>query len=113
MVDEDGLVGMVTWKDTYQALSIDPGSSGCFEVPWMNKLRVSDIMKRDFLTLVPYLAVGLAAEAMLKCRTDGLPVISHGKLVGIITEHDIDRMFTPRNNGEMRNSPHNKLTKQR
>ena len=54
-----------------------------------NKVTVSEIMNHDPVTVAPETntvdAIRLMREAQLGC----LPVVKDGKLVGLVTEHDL------------------------
>lgn len=79
VVDENGvLVGIVSEKDLLRGKSGDP---------------VEAIMTRDVVTVTEYTAVEEAARIMADRRISSLPVMRDGKLVGIITETDVFRIF--------------------
>lgn len=91
VVDEEFL-GIVTQSDILRAL---PGLGE--EDDEQTKLlmvtqRVRDVMTYDPVTVDPEDTIQEAAERMLEYQVSGLPVISGGKAVGIITESDIFRL---------------------
>jgi acetoin utilization protein AcuB len=55
--------------------------AGTFE-----SLKVKDAMTRNPITTPPQASASQAAAVMLESRIGGLPVIEHGKLVGIVTD---------------------------
>ncbi|MEM1417396.1 MAG: CBS domain-containing protein [Myxococcota bacterium] len=100
VVDGDRLVGLLTHRDilrlTAGSLDDSPGaeerrsraSSGAF---------VATVMTRDVLTASPELSIGEAARRMVEGRFGCLPVVdAFGKLVGIVTEHDVLRWTVER-----------------
>lgn len=56
-------------------------------------LELSDLMVRDPITVAPETDVEQVARLIYKRKISGLPVVSDGRLVGIITESDILRAF--------------------
>jgi CBS domain-containing protein len=54
-------------------------------------MKVADIMTKNLIVVEPATTVGEAARLMLDNRISGLPVVSGGKLVGIVTEGDFLR----------------------
>jgi acetoin utilization protein AcuB len=91
VVDND-LIGMLTQSDILRAL---PGllDEGDRETRLMKVTRkVRDVMTYDPVTVDPEDTIQEAAERMLEYEISGLPVISGGRPVGIITESDIFRL---------------------
>jgi len=75
---EDNLVGIVAEKDLLRARNED---------------LLSDIMTRDVVTVTEYTALEEAARIMADHKISSLPVMRNGKLVGIVTETDLFRVF--------------------
>ena len=92
MVDGQ-LVGIVTDRDVRDA------SPSVFEVASRRRARpdgtdpdripISDVMSRNVLTLAPDAPVAEAVRVMRRERIGALPVVDHGKLVGILTRSDL------------------------
>ena len=79
VVDAKGnLVGIVSEKDLLRARAEEP---------------VREVMTREVITVTEYTALEEAARIMADHRISSLPVMRHGKLVGIITETDLLRIF--------------------
>ncbi len=55
----------------------------------MGKVRVGDVMTRDFVSVRPDTSIIDCAEKMIKKRVGGLLLVEDKKLKGIITEKDI------------------------
>lgn len=60
-------------------------------------MRISEIMKRDIITIQDDETIGTALEKMSSMRVNGAPVVNRmGKLVGMIVKADIYRfLMTP------------------
>ena len=87
VVDANGcVVGILSDRDLRSATP-SPLMEGDHEA--VLKTRVETIMIRDVITCHPLDFVEDAAAQMYRHRVGSLPVISHEKLVGIITERDI------------------------
>jgi acetoin utilization protein AcuB len=79
VIDEkDALIGIVSEKDLLRAKGDDP---------------VEKIMTRDVVTVTEYTALEEAARIMADHKISSLPVMRNGRLVGIITETDLFRIF--------------------
>ena len=94
VVDRGKLVGIVTLGDVRSA---EPSAASTLSVWEMNnllaKLKVSEIMTREPVTISQEATISTVAEIMLEKKFSGLPVVDEaGKLVGIITESDIFRL---------------------
>ncbi len=80
-VTEDGaLVGMVTTYDLWNA-NISHEQYG--------STTVSKVMSTKLVKIEPDDKVGTAAELFLDNRFHALPVVSEGKLVGLVTTFDV------------------------
>ncbi len=77
------LEGLVTLSDLKQGLM--PSMVG--------DVSLKDIMVKDPLTVAPEDDIETAAQIIYKHKVGGLPVVSNGRLVGIITETDLLRAF--------------------
>ena len=84
VVDDDGrLVGIVVERDLLVAAMRYLQS----------RVEVGDVMTRDVVTVGPDTDLNDVARTMLERKIGGLPVVEHGRLVGIITESDIFKRF--------------------
>jgi CBS domain-containing protein len=89
---ERELTGIITESDILRAAS-GPIPDGDNERRLMQtSLTVGDVMTYDPITVDPEDTIQEAAERMLEYQVSGLPVISGGKVVGVITESDIFRL---------------------
>jgi acetoin utilization protein AcuB len=59
----------------------------------LTRLKVTELMTTEVITVTPDTPMEEAARIMADNKIGGLPVIQDGKLVGIITETDIFKVF--------------------
>ena len=84
VVDDDGqLVGIIVERDLLVAAMRYLQS----------RVEVGDLMTRNVVTVGPDADLNEVARTMLERKIGGLPVVEHGRLVGIVTESDIFRRF--------------------
>jgi CBS domain-containing protein len=94
VVDDGQLVGILTLGDVREAGASDATSLSIFELNYLlARLKISEIMTRDPLTVSPETGLAEAAKLMLHHKIGGLPVLEGHSLVGIITESDIFRAY--------------------
>ncbi|HEX2953635.1 MAG TPA: CBS and ACT domain-containing protein [Bacillota bacterium] len=90
----DRLVGIVTERDL---LKVSPSSATTLSVYELNyllsKLKVSEAMAKNPITVTPDTTLEEAALIMRDREIGGLPVVEDGKLLGIITETDVFDAF--------------------
>jgi len=88
------LVGIVSEKDLLYASPSPATSLSVYEVGYLlTKLKVEDIMAKEVITVDADAPLEEAARIMADNKVEGLPVMSKGELVGIITETDIFKTF--------------------
>jgi CBS domain-containing protein len=93
VVEGDRLVGMVTDRDIVLqvvAKDLDP-----------NKVPVSDVCSESPVTAEPDEALDEALQRMAKEQVRRLPVVSDGRLVGILAQADIARTARPESTGRL------------
>jgi len=95
VLDADGrLIGIVSEKDLLYASPSPATSLSIYEMHYMlSRLRVTELMTPDPITVTPDTLLEEAALIMADNKIGGLPVVEDGKLVGIITETDIFKVF--------------------
>jgi CBS domain-containing protein len=94
VVENGELAGIITLGDLREAGPSDASSLSIFELNYLlAKLKVSEIMTSDPLTVTPQTGLTEAAKLMLHHKIGGLPVIEGKTVVGIITESDIFRAY--------------------
>jgi acetoin utilization protein AcuB len=88
------LVGIVTETDLAKASPSQATSLSVWEIrELVGKVKVEDIMTKDVVTISDDTPIEEAARVMADCKISGLPVIQQGKLVGLITETDLFKVF--------------------
>jgi len=81
VLDQERMVGMLTFHEVLQALAKRRGSLG--------DLRVKDIMTPDPVTATPDMEINDLRRIMLESGARYLPVLQDGKLLGIISFRDV------------------------
>ena len=79
-VEEDGrIIGVITVEDVVRVVGDE----------FFSKIRVEDVMSKDLVSIDPKDTIGQAIALMREYGISRLPVVDGGKLVGVITIHDI------------------------
>lgn len=90
VVDQDNLVGIVTWRDIHRAEAWDGVDFGGLELnSVLQRMTAKEFMSYVPITISPDASVEEAAGLMIEHKISGLPVVEDGRLVGLITETDI------------------------
>jgi acetoin utilization protein AcuB len=95
VLDEQGdLVGIVSEKDLLYASPSPATSLSIYEMhELLSRLKVSELMTTELITVTPDTLLEEAARIMADSKIGGLPVMQGQRLVGIITETDIFKVF--------------------
>jgi acetoin utilization protein AcuB len=95
VLDEEGnMVGIVSEKDLLYASPSIATSLSIYEMhDVLTRLKVSELMTREVITVTPNTLLEDAARIMVDNVIGGLPVVQGGRLVGIITQTDIFKVF--------------------
>ncbi|HDH10077.1 MAG TPA: CBS domain-containing protein [Chloroflexi bacterium] len=95
VVDKKGkLVGIVTEKDLLYASPSPATSLSIYELHYLlSKLKVHEVMTKEVITVTEYTPLEEAARIMADNKIGALPVMRGDKLVGIITETDLFKIF--------------------
>jgi acetoin utilization protein AcuB len=89
------LVGIVSEKDLLYASPSPATSLSIHEIHYLvSRITVDEVMTRDVFTVSEYTPLEEAARIMADNKIGGLPVVRDGRLVGIITESDLFKIFT-------------------
>ncbi|NLG99121.1 MAG: CBS domain-containing protein [Chloroflexi bacterium] len=88
------LLGIVTENDVNRALPSDATTLSKWEMhELINKVKVQEIMTEQVVQIEEDTPIEEAARIMADCKISGLPVMRDGKLVGMITETDLFKIF--------------------
>ena len=81
VLEQERLVGILTFREVLEALAKGGGALG--------DLRVKDIMSTDPVTAAPEMEVNDLRRTMLETGARYLPVLQDGKLLGVISFRDV------------------------
>ncbi len=95
VLDENGkLVGIVTEKSLVYASPISTTALSVFEVDYiLSRTKVGQIIQGSVISVGPDWPIEEAARVMVDRRIGCLPVVENDKLIGIISDTDIFRVF--------------------
>jgi acetoin utilization protein AcuB len=95
VIDKSGkLVGIVSDKDLLHASPSPATSLSVWEVTYLlGRIKVQEVMTRKVITITEDTPVEDAARMMADHKIGGLPVVRGAKVVGIITETDLFKLF--------------------
>jgi acetoin utilization protein AcuB len=93
-MDDGVLVGIISDRDIKAALlSAATSVEGRQRDRLLERLSAGEIMARPVITIAPMFPVEEAARIMVVEKISALPVTANGRMVGIITETDVLRLF--------------------
>ncbi|MFZ2489822.1 MAG: CBS domain-containing protein [Anaerolineae bacterium] len=95
VLERGRVVGIVTRSDIREASPSEATSLSVWELQYLlGKLTMADIMTRKPVVILPTATIRDAANLMYAHKIGALPVVdTDDRLVGIITESDIFRLF--------------------
>lgn len=94
VVRDGKLMGIVTDRDLKEATPSKATTLSVYELNYLlSKLTIKEVMTAPVMTVGPDDAIEEAALVMETHRVSGLPVVDHGRLVGILTITDLLRAF--------------------
>lgn len=95
VVDKKGkLVGIVAEKDLLYVSPSPATSLSIHELHYLiSRIKVQDVMTKDVITATEHTPLEEAARVMADNKIGSLPVMRDDKLVGIITETDVFKIF--------------------
>ncbi|MGC8856388.1 MAG: CBS domain-containing protein [Anaerolineae bacterium] len=94
VVKDGKLIGIVSEKDLLNASPSPATSLSIWEMNYLlSKITVKEVMTKDVLTVTEDTPIEEAARIMADNKIGGLPVVSDGNVVGIITETDLFKIF--------------------
>jgi acetoin utilization protein AcuB len=94
IMKEGKLVGIVSDKDLLNASPSPATSLSVWEMNYLlSKITVKDVMTKKVLTVTEDTPIEEAARIMADNKIGGLPVVREDRVVGIITETDLFKIF--------------------
>ncbi len=95
VVDSGGkLIGIVSEKDLLDATPSDATTLSVWEINYLlSKLTVEKVMSKQVITITADTPIEEAARIMSDHKIGGLPVVEGQKVVGIITETNLFKIF--------------------
>jgi len=94
VVENGNLVGIVSDRDLKRAMPSAATSLSAQELNYLlDRVKVGEFMTRGVITIAPMFPVEEAARIMVTEKISALPVTEGGRLVGIVTETDVLRLF--------------------
>jgi acetoin utilization protein AcuB len=94
VLDQDRLVGMLSDRDLKRAMASPATSLEAHELRYLlDSLRVGEIMTRAVITIGPTSPIEDAARLMVLEKIGALPVTDGDRLIGLVTETDVLRLF--------------------
>lgn len=88
------LVGIVSEVDLLEVSPSPATTLSIYEIPYLlSKIEVEDVMTTDVLTVTEDTPLEETARMMADNKIGGMPVMRDDKLVGIITETDMFKIF--------------------
>lgn len=92
--------GIFLKDDIYTIKLIRRGVSFTPAVDILDEVMVAEVMIRDPITVSPKDRIESVLELMFKTNHTGFPVVRENKLIGIITEHDVDHALNRKSMAE-------------
>lgn len=94
VVENGNLVGIVSDRDLKRAMPSAATSLSAQELNYLlDRVKAGEFMTRGVITIAPMFPVEEAARIMVTEKISALPVTEGGRLVGIVTETDVLRLF--------------------
>jgi acetoin utilization protein AcuB len=94
VIKEGKLVGIVSESDLLNASPSSATTLSVWELNYLiSKVKVKDVMTKKVITVDAETPIEEAARIMADKKIGGLPVVSSGKVVGVITETDLFKIL--------------------
>lgn len=94
VIHDGKLVGIISDHDLLNASPSPATSLSIWEMSYLlSKITVKDVMTKHVITVTDTTPIEEAARIMADNKIGGLPVMHHEKVMGIITETDLFKIF--------------------
>jgi acetoin utilization protein AcuB len=94
VIHDGKLIGIVSEKNLLNASPSSATLLSVWEVSYLvSKIKIKDVMTKHVLTTTEDTPIEEAALILIDNKIGGLPVLSDGKVVGIITETDLFKIM--------------------
>jgi acetoin utilization protein AcuB len=94
VLDGDRLVGILSDRDLKRAMASSATSLSVHELNYLlERVQVREFMTRAVITVGPARPIQDAARVMLVEKIGALPVMDGERLIGLVTETDMLRLF--------------------
>lgn len=94
VVDDEGLVGILSDRDLKRAMASSATSLERHELNYLlDRVRVGELMTKGVITIGRQSPIEEAACLMVQEKIGALPVTEEGRLIGLVTETDVLRLF--------------------
>jgi len=94
VIEKGKLVGIVSDHDLLNASPSPVSSLSVWEMNYLlSKVTVAEVMTKNVVTVAADTPIEQAARIMADNKIGGLPMMKDGKVVGIITETDLFKIF--------------------
>jgi acetoin utilization protein AcuB len=94
VVKDGKLIGIVSQTDLLNASPSPVSSLSIWEMNYLlSRVTVKEVMSKQVLTVTEDTPIEEAARIMADNKIGGLPVVRGGKVIGIITETDLFKIF--------------------
>lgn len=94
VVQDGKMIGIISDKDLIHAAPSDATSLSVWEINYLvSRIHVKDVMTTNVLSVTEDTPIEEAARIMADNKIGGLPVMSDGGVVGLITETDLFKIL--------------------
>lgn len=94
VVDKGKLIGIISDKDLLNASPSDATSLSVWEINYLlSQITVREVMTREVITIDEDTPIEEAARLMADNKIGGVPVMRGDRVVGLITETDLFKIF--------------------